>query len=161
MGSLLQMYVCVLLYMAKWRPENVFAWPVGCIAAAKSTWQNTRLQFKWMGNSYNKTITKEHTNLKNTKTNTNTHQIIEQAHWYQSWSTPYCDRIYCILNIHILFVVFSWYLRGAPRTIFWSILKKKNWVRPPPPLLGPNSQLLPKICFASFPKLTTGRCYGI
>ena len=31
------------------------------------------------------------------------------------------------------------------------ICKSWDWVRPPPPLLGPNSQLLPKICFACFP----------
>ena len=45
----------------------------------------------------------------------------------------------------------SQHLWAVPRQIrFWSILKK-SWdlVRPPP--IGPNSQLLPKICFESFP----------
>ena len=48
----------------------------------------------------------------------------------------------------------SQHLWAVPRQIeFWLILKKSwDWVRPPP-LLGPNSQLLPKICFEGFPKV--------
>ena len=55
----------------------------------------------------------------------------------------------------------SQHLWAVPRQIrFWSILKKSwDWVRPPP-LLGPKSQLLPKICFACFPKRLT-KCYKI
>ena len=40
-------------------------------------------------------------------------------------------------------------VKYAIKTVLY---KSWDWVRPSPPLLGPNSQLLPKICFASFPK---------
>ena len=52
---------------------------------------------------------------------------------------PYCDKIPTL-----------W---AVPRQIkFWSILNKVGiGSDPPPPLLGPNSQLLPKISFGAFP----------
>ena len=50
---------------------------------------------------------------------------------------PYCDKI----------------PTKSQQIKFLSILKKScDWVRPPP-LLGPNSQLLPKICFEGSPYL--------
>ena len=36
------------------------------------------------------------------------------------------------------------------------IYKSWDWVRPPPPPLGPNSQLFPKICFGGSPYVESG-----
>ena len=50
---------------------------------------------------------------------------------------------------------FFWKMSAKKGQIYYKtvIYKSCDWVRPPPPpsLLGPNSQLLPKICFGGFP----------